>query len=280
MSNVVSEPTRIEAFARFFKRYMGVSSLVVAALPVPVTLAGLIPTYQSQRGFLSTYTSLFCFLLLAFIFYSRHRLAPLLFPTYFECRREGRLSPVTLFFCKVMSTLPLILIVGALLCVFAYHDVLNDSIDAHFGPMRQAATALQKGEAELKQSEEAMGRLEAENKTEALFGKGTMLKEEIMHRAEVMRRLELNLEKEEKKIALGIEKYGSWDKYMLATTSQDQVPYGVLLLVFYLGTFLLSESAFILMAIREYMQDVIGISERELIGLPEGPESPGKSRAP
>jgi len=71
-----SQPTEqgIAAFARFFKNYMGVSALVVAALPIPVTKAGLIPTYSAMTSLLSTYTSLFCFLLLGFIFYSRHGL--------------------------------------------------------------------------------------------------------------------------------------------------------------------------------------------------------------
>jgi len=37
------ERKRVREFANFFKRYMSVSSVVAAALPVPVTAIGLIP---------------------------------------------------------------------------------------------------------------------------------------------------------------------------------------------------------------------------------------------
>jgi len=73
------EPRRVQTFAHFFKRYMTVSSVVTAALPIPVTAARLIPTFKAQIAILSTYTSLFCFLALGFIFYSRHQLARWMF---------------------------------------------------------------------------------------------------------------------------------------------------------------------------------------------------------
>lgn|SRR5262245_15616581 len=74
-----TEPRRVKAFARFFKSYMSIWAIVVAALPIPVTLAGTIPTYAAQKGILATYTPLFCVLLLGFIFYARHSLARIMF---------------------------------------------------------------------------------------------------------------------------------------------------------------------------------------------------------
>jgi len=79
-----TEAKRVKTFATFFKSYMSVSSLVVASLPIPATSLHLIPTFGAQTKLLSVYTSLFCFLTLGFIFYSRHPLARLMFPHYFD----------------------------------------------------------------------------------------------------------------------------------------------------------------------------------------------------
>src|SRR5947208_3712302 len=81
------EPRRVKAFARFFKNYMSVSTIVTAALPIPVTALGAIPTFKSQTAMFATYSSLFCFLLLAFIFYMRHGLARWMF-VGFVAKRE------------------------------------------------------------------------------------------------------------------------------------------------------------------------------------------------
>ena len=74
-----TDPKRLKAFATFFKNYMSVWALVVAALPIPITKLNLIPVFSSLSGALSTFTTLFCFLILGFIFYSRHPLARWMF---------------------------------------------------------------------------------------------------------------------------------------------------------------------------------------------------------
>src|SRR5262249_51640154 len=74
-----TEPRRVKAVARVFKSYMSILAIVVDAVRVHVTLAGTIPTYAAQKGILATYTPLFCFLLLGFIFYERHSLARIMF---------------------------------------------------------------------------------------------------------------------------------------------------------------------------------------------------------
>src|SRR6266567_4563825 len=90
------KPTRLEVFANFFKGYMSVSTVVAASIPIPVTNWKLIPIYAQQRGFLTVYASLFCFLLLAFVFSIRHRLAR---PMFFRGRMGG-----------VVAALPAVLI--------------------------------------------------------------------------------------------------------------------------------------------------------------------------
>ena len=73
------KPTREEGFFRYFKQYMALSSLAVAALPIPVAALKLIPVPDGQITVYCLYTSFFCFLLSSCIFYSRHQLANLFF---------------------------------------------------------------------------------------------------------------------------------------------------------------------------------------------------------
>lgn len=76
----VTDPKRMRQFVGFFKNYMGLSTFVVAAMPIPVGSLQLIPVYRPDVGSTSVITSLICFLLLSFVFYSRHGVARILFP--------------------------------------------------------------------------------------------------------------------------------------------------------------------------------------------------------
>ena len=128
-SNAHKEPIRLEGLSRFFKRYISVSSSVTAALPIPVAALGLIPTYSFQTKVLSTYTSLFCFLILAFIFYSRHKLARIMFPEFYRVVNKKNLQALQLHYT-------LLLIISSLFCVFMYQGLLSASITdkrAEFG---------------------------------------------------------------------------------------------------------------------------------------------------
>src|SRR5262249_54173857 len=118
-------PDRIKAFATFFKNYMSVSSIVAAALPIPVTALKLIPVYHSQAKVLSVYTPMLCFLLLAFIFYIRHPLARAVFPERFGA--DGvRASSKAL----IVRSLPLVLIVACVGSILGYHATLTRSVNA------------------------------------------------------------------------------------------------------------------------------------------------------
>jgi hypothetical protein len=48
---------------------------------------------------------------------------------------------------------------------------------------------------------------------------------------------------------------------ILEKTPFDQIPYSTRLSVYYMGIFITAESAFILMAIKEYLQDVVGLTD-------------------
>src|SRR5260370_24487302 len=129
--------TRIKAFATFFKSYMSVSAIVTAALPIPITKLRLIPMYKSQATLYSTYTSLFCFLVLGFVFYSRHSIARWMFPEELErvqaiyrkgSLKEGETEAVPIrkhWGHRLTALLPLILIVLSLFFAFFYTHVLD-----------------------------------------------------------------------------------------------------------------------------------------------------------
>lgn len=111
------KPSRVSGFATYFKEYMDLSSVVTAALPIPVTALHLIPTYKAYTGLLSTYTPLFCFLLLSYVFYIRHQLAWLYFgggPTFAPKRS--------------MTLLPAGLIRASLILLFSYQIELRNSL--------------------------------------------------------------------------------------------------------------------------------------------------------
>jgi len=181
---------RFAAFAGFFKAYMETASVVTASLPIPVAAFHLIPTYEAQAKFLSTYTSLFCFLLLAYLFYVRHWLGRLMFYTKPDGDETLRRS---------VSLVPLLLIPASLGLVFLCYHFLVDSL--------------------------------------------TVFSE------------------------IGVIKPMT---NLLNTTDYREIPDSLQLTVCYLGIFLTAEAAFILMALREYLQDVLHIQDVSLIRLPRG----------
>ncbi len=187
------EPVRFAAFAKFFKAYMGTASVVTASLPIPLAAFHLIPTYAAQEKFLSTYTSLFCFLMLGYLFYIRHWLGRVMFYT----KADGDVA-----LRRVVSLVPLLLILASLSLVTLYHHYLMDSL--------------------------------------------TVFSE------------------------IGVIKP---TKDLLQDSDYREIPDSLQLTVCYLGMFLTAEAAFILMALREYLQDVMHIQDISLIRLPRSRRS-------
>ena len=167
---------RIAVFANFFKGYMSVSTIVAASIPIPIATWKLIPIYSQQRGYLTVYASLFCFLLLAFVFSIRHRLAVPMFS-------KGKMS-------SFIAALPFLFIVLTLACIMTYHAVLQQSIEQLRGLGLRFTTA-----------------------------------------------------------------------DLLDKVDATEIPYAVPLAACYLGIFIFAESAFVLMAIREYLQDLLQLDE-------------------
>lgn len=189
-----TEARRIRAFASFFKNYMGVSAMVTAGLPIPITALNAIPSFSMQTNTQAVYTSMFCFLALAYIFYRRHALARSMFPnpdSEQDAKRRFRFS---------INSLPIILIGLSLAFIFLYHFTV-----------------------------------------ETVVGKVHGLPE-IAREMTMPQRRTFILE----------------NTLLTGGTS-------VILYFLYLGIFITAEAAFILMAIKEYIQDTLKLSDRDII---------------
>ena len=233
-----TDPRRVKAFASFFKNYMSVSSLVVAALPIPVTAFNALPTFADHKAPLATYTSLFCFLALGFIFYLRHTLARWMFPQTkavadgamggsdeaaswrAEAGRGARLQAIR---ATCIGALPLLLILASAYLVYGYHSALGQAI-AEIA--RQLATP----------------RADSKLVCADLSPAQMMLLCNVPSPQEI-----------------------------LARSYPDIQEIGATLMPLYIGMFVCAEAAFILMATREYVQDLLSLSDIEVIHGKQAP---------
>jgi hypothetical protein len=172
---------------------MGISTIVTAALPIPATLLHIIPVFASHERMLAVYSSLFCFLALAYVFYIRHVLARSMF--------RGRLG---------YTIVPLLLIAFAVLCLCFYHS----GLDAAVAVARERITQ----------------------------------------------------ESAEKLSGSGLPAFTPDRAYVLASLPSEEITNGVKLLFLYIGFFTFTELSFVVMAVREYMQDVLKLDESALYG--------------
>lgn len=226
-----SDPKRVRAFASFFKNYMSVSSIVVAALPIPLTAFGALPTFADYKSSLSTFTSLFCFLLLGFIFYVRHALARWMFPEPIAIKvssnssdderqwierkfQARRVTQATRSF--FINSLPFVLIIAAAILAYLYHFYLDQAvveIGFHLAVPK------------------AGGNVDCQS----------------LNTLQLLQACEVPSPKE----ILGL--------------SYLQIPWGFWLRPLYIGMFVAAEAAFILMATREYIQDLLKLTDVEII---------------
>jgi hypothetical protein len=236
------DPQRIKAFARFFKNCMSTWSIVAAALPIPAASFRLVPSYKAQTSLLSTYTSLFCFLLLAFIFYSRHQLARWLFPKFFP-------SGPTKVQRRVVAILPAVFIVASLVCVFCYHAYLNGSVVHALNDDRDSIEL---------QATERLG----------LPQRSAVIPDALsasMSNVAADHSITATSTPSPVDRHIGARVKPDMDQ-VLRSLGLFEIPYSHLLMAHFMGIFVFAEIAFILMAIKEYLQDLVGLSEIELIG--------------
>jgi hypothetical protein len=227
-----SQPKDFRSFVKFFKGYMGVMPLVVASFAPIVTLLNAIPTYSIQTKTLSTMTGLLGFLLVAWAFSSRHSLAVRFF--YVQEKKSNNHYFWALRFSLFRSALgiPFCLIVLMIGFFFAYSWMLEHSI------MVAQVDELSRGKQNVdelcraKQDYEEFEELARVNPAAIMI---TAPKDKIPPRSGILKQ----------------ENY--------------RIPYGTTLVALYVGIFLCAELAFVFMALREYMQSVLKLSDEVVI---------------
>jgi hypothetical protein len=147
-----------------------------------------LPVYESQKGILATFTTLACILVLAFLFYSRHRFAASML----------RLDPTL---ARGLGWLPFLFVLLATVFGFAYFSTLQESLSA--------------------------------NPRDPDYVRG-----------------------------------------VLDQTPLQSIPSGLGLMVCYILTFVTAETALLVMALREYVQDVLGLSDQAIIRKIAGIKQP------
>jgi hypothetical protein len=186
-----NDPARFKQFIGYFKKYLALGAVGCGVLPAPLSYFRVIPTFRAQYKFLTGYVTVFCFLALGFIFYSRHSIARWMFQS---CKRRNRKAKA------LVAWLPLALIAASLAFLSAYHLLLQASIN-------QAISDF--------------------------YTRGVNLN----------------------------------DQFALENTPFEDIRFAVPLMISYLGVFLGAETAFAVMAIREYMQDILNLNDSEIVDL-------------
>lgn len=250
-SDVGAARQPIRRFAAFLRGYNVGLSLIVAAVPIPIAKWDLVPIYDSIKPFLTLITSIGSYLAVGYIFSQRGVIARLYFPrarpggaTYAHERSRIRLLGVT----------PLLLAALSLLLFTFYFGVVNDSIEQvayEHATVELDGNASVGNACDVASSKDIKGPVPARL---AAFGLDAPLVVSCRWRG-LQNELAYSVRFRSRDAALAI----------LKETPSPSVPGAFFASSLFLGAFLSATSAFILMALREYVQEHLQITERQLI---------------
>jgi hypothetical protein len=208
---------------------MGFGALALVFLPIPVATLELLPTYRSQARFLAFYAPVVCFLTLAYLFYVRDTLARLTFAGILD-----PLPPVEPYYRGTMQE-RLSRLLGKLRSGFIMALPALLLIASLICTFRYTHR--------LNQSVELAGEIAALPDTGgdglgyvAGTAEGTVGNQSAAARARI-----------------------------LATADIDDIPLFVELTALYIGIFVTALAALVIMWLKEYAKEAIGLSEEDLL---------------
>lgn len=232
-------------------------AVAVALLPIPVAVFQLLPVYRVHAQFLAFYSPLFCVLVLAYLLYIRDSLARLMFADVLDplpqydpyygrnavvAMRRGLNNIQRVFF----ALLPAALLLTSLYCVVRYTRRLNDSVGLA-GREVAVRTA----------SDEPIG--SAPVATDPV-------------RARPGARPAKRHQREPSALSLPADsgptlnpRDASTRQFVLRHAGVDEIPFFFELTVLYIGAFAAALVALILMALKEYATDALGLTEHDLV---------------
>lgn len=224
------------SYSTGLRRAFNLGALVVALLPIPVALLQLLPAYRIQTRFLAFYAPLVCLLTLAYLFYVRDALARMMFahlldplpplPTHYHERRHIRMRRRLMRLRRgFLAVLPGILLLGSFACMIRYVKRLDQSV--------ARASAFDRH----LRAPEDVGLLTVPGRKPGQLPAATA------------------------DSAAG----GGIRQRVLNTQSTDHIPYFAELTALYIGSFLGALVALVLMGLREYAKDALGLSEQDVV---------------
>jgi hypothetical protein len=238
------------SYSTGLRRAYQVAAVMVALLPIPVALLHLLPAFPMQARFLLVYAPLVCLLTLAYLIYVRDSLARVMFshlldplpprPRHYHERRDARLRRLLVRVRRLMlALLPGLLLLGSMACVLRYLTRLNDSIAAAGVTLERrpdvgADVGFLPSAPVSAPGTEALRSGRGTQRTDADVSEASITAE-----ADMLRRLD-------------------------AETPYD-IPYFAELSALYIGSFLGAMIALMLMGLREYAKEALGLSEREFV---------------
>jgi hypothetical protein len=250
----------VRTYSNWFRGTLSIGALVTAILPAPVMIFQLLPAYGVQARFLIFYGPLVCFLTLAYLFYVRDALARAMFADLLDpppqpdpYYGEPLVVSVRRVFRRVRSIvlalLPIALVLTSSYCAVEYVRLVN----------RSAWEAVEEGRRQPTVNGE---RLEStESRRDSVTAKPGSRSSR--------RRRSLPVIQDPAKVQPSPD---SLRRYVLQTAGVDDIPSFTRLNILYIGIFLSAEIALILMALKEYAKEAMGLTERDLmLGLDPTP---------
>lgn len=242
----------IRNFARFFRRYNVGLSLLVAAIPILIGVWKLVPLYANTKNFLTLVTSVGSYLLVGFIFSKRVAIGRLYFPGGGSARTAYSRDVLK---SRWFSALPIIFTVLSISFFYFYFTLINLSIETVV--YNEVLTSKSDSRnVSVCQAQSLLPGQDAVVMTEFLaFGKKSDIKVYCYR---------TNFGYEHEVIFPDQDIVQS----ILDQTPSPSVPFSFLTSLFFMGAFLFATSAFILMGLKEYIQEELGLKDEQMISFP------------
>jgi hypothetical protein len=253
MTNSPGSVPAVRTYSSGFRRALSMGALVTAILPAPVLLLHFLPAFRVQATFLAFYGPLVCFLALAYLFYIRDSLARAMFadlldpspkfdPYYGDPPFASLGRTLRRVRSVVLALLPIALILASSYCAVEYIGQVNRSVEGALEQKLREPT----WRGDWAQS----GALRRDTLGAAPQGR-------------LRRRAAATPGRDD--TARVLPSADSLRQYIFNTAGVDDIPFFFRLSVLYIGIFLSAEIAFVLMALKEYAKEAMGLTERDLM---------------
>jgi hypothetical protein len=242
----------IRRFGRYFKAYALGLSLVTASFPPVIGFFDVMPIFASIKAYVTGLTSLSCYLLVGFLFSVRRNLGQMYYPE----RKEGSVwiaNRRDAIWARVVSVLPSVLIVASLVFFFLYLWTIHNAI--HRIAYEYAEQVVDN---------------DAKKLLQQVIGPQSDLRGFVVGRLEhqdAIVRIAYELSPSTKAVSAYDVQFPTEGivRSILQDTPSASLPSLFPIALFFISAFLCAVAAFVLVGLKDYLQDVLGISERELL---------------